>query len=157
MSRSKKHHVKLNAAQYDFLKRLISVGEHSARVLRRARILLLAHEEREDLDIAAVLHSSRATVENIRRRFVHDGLDAALYEKPRPGGEPKLDAKQEAVLITLACSDPPEGRTVWTMQLLAERLVELQVVESISDETVRRRLKKTHSNPGSASRGASAR
>lgn len=82
-------------------------------MLTRARIVLLAHDGLEDLAIVAALHSSRATVENIRRRFVHEGQGAALHEKPRPGGEPELDAKQEAVLIALACSDPAQGRTAW--------------------------------------------
>jgi transposase len=87
-------------------------------------------------------------VERIRQRFVEDGLEAALSERPRPGGQRKLAGTQEAFLIALACSTPPEGRTCWTMQLLADRLVELQVVEAISDETVRRTLKKTSSSRG---------
>ena len=87
-------------------------------------------------------------MERIRKRFVEDGLEAALSEQPRPGGQRKLDGQQEAFLIALACSTPPEGRACWTMQLLADRLVELQVVEAISDETVRRTLKKTSSSRG---------
>jgi transposase len=82
-------------------------------------------------------------VERIRKRFVEEGLEAALTERPRPGGQRKLDGKQEAFLIALACSTPPEGRICWTMQLLANRLVALRIVDAISDETVRRTLKKT--------------
>ena len=87
-------------------------------------------------------------MERIRQRFVEDGLEAALSERPRPGGQRKLAGKQEAFLSALACSTPPEGRTCWPMQLLADRLVALQVVEAISDETVRRTLKKTSSSRG---------
>jgi hypothetical protein len=85
-----------------------------------------------------------ATVERTRRRFVEGGeVERALGDKPRPGGRPKLDGKQEAHLVALACSAPAEGRARWTMQLLADRLVELALVDAISDETVRRALKKT--------------
>jgi transposase len=94
-----------------------------------------------------------ATVERVRKRFVEEGLEAALNERPRPGGQRKLDGKQEAFLIALACSTPPEGRRSWTMQLLADKLVELRVIDAISDETVRRTLKKTSLNRGRKSPG----
>jgi transposase len=106
-----------------------------------------------DAAIAAALHVGIATVERIRRRFVEAGLEAALQERLRPGGQCKLDGKQEAFLIALACSTPPEGRTCWTMQLLAGKLVELRVVDAISDETVRRTLKETSSSRGRGPRG----
>lgn len=83
-----------------------------------------------------------ATVERTRRRFVEGRATRALHEKPRPGGRPKLDPKQEAFLVALACSEAPSGRGYWIMQLLADRLVALRVVETISDETVRWALKK---------------
>jgi hypothetical protein len=89
-----------------------------------------------------------ATVERVRKRFVEEGLEAALRERPRPGGQRKLDGKQEAFLIALACSTPPEGRTAWTMELLAHTLVELRVIDAISDETVRRTRKQTRSSRG---------
>ncbi len=100
--------------------------------------------------IAEALEVSAATVERVRRRFVEQGLDAALDRKrrERPARQPKLDGRAEARLIALACSAPPEGRAVWTMQLLADKLVELEVVDSISDETVRVALKKTRSSRG---------
>ena len=123
-------------------------GKVSARRLSRAHMLLQADTGLSDDAIAQALHIGTATVERIRKRFVEDGLEAALSERPRPGGQRKLAGTQEAFLIALACSTPPEGRTCWTMQLLADRLVELQVVEAISDETVRRTLKKTSSSRG---------
>lgn len=139
------------------LQTLLRKGKASARRLTRARILLLAAEDRPDDEVAAVLHSSRSTVERTRRRFVEEGLEAALNERPRPGAAPKLDERGQATLIALACSDPPEGRTCWTMQLLANELVVRRVVGSISDEAVRRTLKKTASSPGCRSTGASQR
>jgi transposase len=108
----------------------------------RARILLLGDEGSTDEAIAAALHVHRATVERTRRRLVEGGVDRAPSERPRPGGRAKLDGKQEMVLVALACSHAPEGRSRWTLRLLADRLVELEVVDAISDETVRRTLKK---------------
>jgi transposase len=107
--------------------------------------------------VAEVLHSSRSTVERTRRRFVEGGLDAALDERPRPGAVPKLDERGQATLIALACSTPPAGRTCWTMQLLANELVVRRVVGAISDEAVRRTLKKTDSSRGFRTIGASRR
>lgn len=120
---------------------LLGKGVAPVRKLTRARILLLADEGKTDEGIAAALHVHRVTVERTRRRFVEGGMEHALNEQPRLGGRPKLDGKQEAMLVALACSQAPESR--WTLQLLADRLVELDVVDTISDETVRRTLKKT--------------
>ena len=156
MPRPKQHSVSLNDEEHTQLKALIRKGEGNARVLTRARILLLAHDNYFDKDTAKVLRVSVSTVLSIRKRFVSEGLEAALYDKPRPGAAPKLDGKQEALLIALACSQPDE-REIWTMQLLADKLVELKVVDEISDETVRRTLKKTSLNRGKSSSGASAR
>jgi transposase len=122
---------------------LLTRGVAPARRLTRARILLLADEGGTDQGIAAALHVHAATVERTRRRFVEGGVERALSDQPRPGGRPKLDGKQEAHLIALACSRAPEGRAQWTMQLLADRLVALGVVDAISDETVRRTLEET--------------
>lgn len=113
-------------------------GTASAQVIRRAHTLLLASEGAPDHEVAAALHVNRTTVQRTRRRYSTQGLDAALYDRPRPGAEPKLDARGEAFLIALACSDPPEDRERWTMQMLADRLVAAGVVDEISDETVRR-------------------
>ncbi len=125
------------------LQQLISAGTWSARMVNRAHILLLAHDGATDAQIAAALHVGRATVERTRRRYVLDGLEGAMNERPRPGARCKLDGTQTATLVALACSTPPAERTTWTMQLLADKLVALKVVDTISDETVRRTLKKT--------------
>jgi transposase len=126
------------------LKSLIKRGKTSARKLNRAHVLLLANEGKTDKQIAEALRVGTSTVERLRKRFVEEGgLEGALNERPRPGGQRKLTGKQEAYLLALASSDPPaEGKKRWTMQLLADRLVELEVVDSISDETVRRTLKR---------------
>jgi transposase len=147
--------VELTDEQRRELRALVRKGRTSARRITRARILLLADEDRTDDDVVAALHTSRSTVERIRRRFVEHGLEAALSERPRPGATPKLDERGQATLIALACSTPPEGRTSWTMQLLADELVIRRVVPSISDEAVRRTLKKTDSSRGFRSIGAS--
>ena len=121
----------------------IRSGKHSARKLNRARILLLADEGKADGEIAEALHTGTASVQRTRQRFVEGNLEGALNERPRPGGQKKLDEKGEAILETLAHSQPPEGRKRWTLQLVADRLVELKVVDSISYETVRQELKKS--------------
>ncbi len=152
---NKRYIVDLTAEERAELLALLNRGIAPARKLTRARILLLADDGNTDEEIAAALHVHRVTVERTRRRFVEGGVARALSELPRPGGRPKLDGKQEAMLVALACSQAPEGRSRWTLQLLADRLVELQIVEAISDETVRRTLKKTRSSPGARSSGAS--
>lgn len=152
----KKYVVKLTPQERDGLDGLTRKGTAKARRLKRALVLLAAADGDKDEEIAAKARVHRTTVEQIRKRFVEEGLEAALSEKPRPGKTPLLDGHQEAHLIALACSTPPEGRAQWTMQLLADRIVELKVVPSISDETVRRVLvKKGKSNPGSTVNGAS--
>ena len=140
---NKRYIVDLTADERAGLLALLHKGVAPARRLTRARILLLADEGGTDQEVAAALHVHPATAERARRRFVEGGVERALSDKPRPGGRPKLDGKQEAHLVAPACSAPPEGRARWTMQLLADRLVELALVDAISDETVRRTLKKT--------------
>jgi len=157
MPRSKKYVVRLTEEQRRYLLEKVRKGEGKARELTRARILLLASEDKLDKFVAEALQVSEQTVRNIRKRFCEEGLEAALKDRPRPGAKPKLDAKGEAFLVALACSEPPEGRERWTMRLLADRLVELGVVDSISDETVRRILKKTRSSRGKRSNGVSRR
>lgn len=151
---AKRYLVTLTEDERAHLLALTKKGMRSARKLTRAHILLQADAGGIDAAIAAALHVGIATVERIRKRFVEEGLEAALQERPRPGGQRKLDGKQEALLIAVACSTPPEGRTRWTMQLLAGKLVELRVVDSISDETVRRMLKKMSSSRGRRQSGA---
>ncbi len=140
---AKKYIVDLSEAERTELRDLVKKGTAKARRLRRAHILLRADEDATDAAIAEALHVSIRTVERTRQKFVERNLALALSERPRPGAKRKLDAKGEAHLIALACSTPPEGQAVWTMWLLADELVGLGVVESISDETVRRTLKKT--------------
>lgn len=140
--------VDLSAHERARLPELTRRGTTRARRLRRAQILLAADDGATDATIATTLHVGHATVGRIRQRFVAGGLDWALDERPRPGARAKLDGKAGAYLVALACSDPPDGRTRWTMQLLADRLVQLEQVAAISDETVRRALKKTTSSRG---------
>src|SRR5215216_6357920 len=144
--RTKQFRVELSAAERAELQLLISRGSAPARTIRRAHVLLAAADDLFDAEVATALHTSEATVLRVRRRFgdapIGERLARALYDRPRPGAAPKLDAKGEAQLIALACSTPPAGRTVWTMQLLADRLVELHVIDAISDESVRRTLGK---------------
>lgn len=121
---------------------LTKKGSAPARKIARAHILLQAADGRTDQDVADALNVGRATVERTRKRFVEGNLEQALSELPRPGAKRKLDGKQEALLLATACSTPPEPRARWTMQLLADKLVELKVVDTISDETIRRTLKR---------------
>jgi transposase len=139
----KKYIVDLSEAERTELRDLIKKGTAKARKLTRVHILLRADEDATDAAIAEALHVSIRTVERTRMKFVEGNLAAALRERPRPGAKRKLDAKGEAHLVALACSTPPEGQAIWTMWLLADELVELGLVDSISDETVRRTLKKT--------------
>lgn len=145
---AKRYVVNLEVEEREQLRDLTRKGKAAARTVRRAQTLLLADEGRTDAEIAAALHSGVATVARTRQRCVEDGLAAALAERPRPGAAPKLSPKQQAFTVALACTTPPEGRLRWTMQLLADRLVELEVVPDISDEAIRRLLKKTISSPG---------
>jgi transposase len=154
---AKKYVVDLTEEERASLQQLLQAGSNRARRLTRARILLLADDDATDEEIVSALKVGRSTVERTRRRFVEGGVERALHDRPRPGKPRKLNGKQEAMLVALACSDPPEGRQRWTMQLLAGRLVELKVVDAISDETVRLTLKKTPSNRGRRSSGASRR
>ena len=157
----KKYKVTLTAEECRQLSALVASGKAAAKKLAHARILLKADAAPggpawTDDRIAEALDVSTDTVSRVRQRFVEQGLEAALVRKKqdRPSRERKLDGRAEAHLIALACSAPPDGRKEWTMQLLADRLVALDVVGRISDETVRRTLKKTTSSPDSARNGA---
>src|SRR5215831_9416149 len=129
----KKYLVDLTDDERQQLEHLLRSGKHPTRKLTRARILLKAADGFSDREIAVALDIGRSTVERTRRRFVEGSLHA-LKERPRPGKKPKLDARAEARLIAEACSTAPAGRKHWTMQLLADRLVELNLVETIPDE-----------------------
>ena len=151
----KKYVIKLIPEERSALTALTSRGKASVRRVKRALVLLAADDGDRDEEIAGAVRVGVRSVERIRQRFVEEGLDAALSERPRPGKARLLNGRQEVYLIALTGSTPPAGRAQWSMQLLADRLVELKVVESISDETVRRALKRGISNPGNARSGAS--
>lgn len=132
-------------------------GPLTRRERNRVHILLRADAGETDAEIADDLGVSVGTVANVRRRFAAGGLDPALTEKPRPGAAPLLDGKAEAVVLALACSPAPDGRTTWTARLLANKLVELEVVASVSEDTILRVLKKVPSSRGRRRGGASRR
>ena len=150
----KRYRVELTEGERGELKGLISHGRAAAYKQTHARILLLSDESQGedpmmDREIARALQVGTATVERVRRRCVEEGVEAALSRRQQVKRRPKkLDGSGEAHLIALACSAPPEGRVNWTLQLLADGLVEREVVESISADTVGRTLKKTNSSPG---------
>ena len=148
-----KYIVELTADERVHLRQLIRRGHLSARKIARARILLKADQGRRDEQIAQAVEVGLSTVGRVRQRFVEEGFESALTERSRPGQRPKLNGKQQAHLIAVACSSAPEGRARWTLSLLADKVVELGFVDSICRETVRQVLKKTTSSPGSASNG----
>lgn len=150
----KRYIVKLTDEERQELLELTRKGTIKARKMKRALVLLKADEGLTDPEIMAAVNVSRPCVERLRKRFVTEGLEKALNERPRPGQKSKLEGREEATLIALACSQAPAGRSRWSLRLLAAKMVELGVVESISHETVRLTLKKTNSSPGKRRCGA---
>ena len=150
-----KYLVDLTEEEQGYLLDVIHKGKTTARRVARAHVLLRAAAGATDEEIAPTLHLGLSTVHRTRQRFVDEGLTAALREYPRSGSPPALTGKQAAFLIALACSTPPAGRQRWTLQLSADRFIELRQVETISADTVGRVLKQTTSNPGSVKNGAS--
>lgn len=140
----KKYIINLTDEEHQALVDMTGKGEIKARKMKRAMILLKGDEGMTDPQIMAAINVSRPTVERIRKRFVTGGLEKALNEDPRPGQKRKLDGRGEAQLIAIACSQAPAGHDHWALRLLADKLVELGVVESISHEAVRQMLKKTN-------------
>ena len=146
--------VELTSEERNQLKQLLSKGRLAAYKQLHGRILLLADqgpyggEKMSDTAIARALDCGQATVERIRKRLVMEGFEAALGRKHRTNYEYKLDGKDEAHLIALACSKPPKGHNRWTLRLLADKMVELEYVDSLSYQTVRRTLKKTNLSLG---------
>ena len=145
-------HIYLEENERTELEQLIKSGVHSARVIARARaLLLLDRSEGESRAIQQVIDGamvSQGTIYNLKKRYFSEGLNRALYEKPRPGAKPKIDGEVEAHLVALACSDPPEGYDRWSLRLLADRLVSLEIVDSISHVAVGEALKKMNLSPG---------
>ena len=151
---NKKYIVDLTDEERTELLALTNTGTVRARKMKRAQVLLRADAGLTDTAIMAALGVSRPTVERVRQRFVAGNLSRALNDNPRPGQKRKLTGRQEARLIAEACTTPPAGRARWTLRLLAGRMVELKLVDSLSHESVRRVLKKTTSSPGKSGRGA---
>jgi transposase len=151
----KKYLVKLSRDERAELESLIRGGKTSVRRVKRALILLAADDGDKDEVIAEKVRVSAGTVARLRQRFAEEGLQSALSVRSRPGKARMLDGRQEAYVIALACSEAPEGHARWTLRLLANRLVELEIVEGISHHTVGRLLKRGSSNLGGTSSGAS--
>jgi transposase len=145
-------HITLTEEERTELLQLIKSGKHSARVLGRARVLLLLDRSQGQKmklnEVADAMLTSIGTVSNVKRRYLKGGLEQGLHDRPRPGAKPKIDGEVEAHLIALVCSDPPEGQVRWTLRLLADKLVELELVESISHVAVGNALKKTNLSLG---------
>lgn len=152
-----KYRIVLTGSEREELKGLLAKGRHASRKLTRARILLLSDEGQTAEEVAAALLVGTRTVERVRQRCAQDGVGPALVDRPRPGAKLKLDERQQARLIAEACSTPGEAHARWTLKLLADRVVELGLADSISPETVRAYLKKTNSSPGRSTPGASPR
>ncbi len=142
-----RYHVKLSRGERAELGLLLQGGAQAVRKLKRAQILLAADAGMSDDDIATSVGVGGSTVYRTRRRFVEGNLAAALSEEPRPGAERKLTDKEEALLVATACSSPPAGRARWTLELLADEMVRLTAHDSLSRETVRRRLAENDLKP----------
>lgn len=157
MGKDAKYVVRLSVEERVALQHVLSVRRTARAKVLRARILLKADVDGPAWTNAALCEAfdvSDSTVYRLRQQFVMEGFDAALNRKPASGTKPrKLDGAAEAVLVATACSQAPEGRCRWTIKLLAAKLVELQIVDSIGEETVRLTLKKTNSSPGSRTSG----
>jgi transposase len=151
-----KYKVNLSQAERESLQGLIQNEAPRSRRVKHAKILLESDLGKSAAKVAAWVGVGDSTVERTRQRYAEGGVDAALNDKPRPGGIPKLDGKQQAFVIALACSDTPNGQERWSMQMLADKIVELGVVqEPVSHDTVRRILKKMTLSRGSKNNGVS--
>ena len=153
----RKYIVTLTDEEQHQLKKCISKGKNSARTIRRAHILLYAEEGLKNEEIVSRVKGGLATVSRTKQRYVEGGLNRALVENPRSGQPEKLNGKAKAHLVAIACSEPPDGRFAWTLRLLGDQIVELNLVDSISPNCVRRYLKKTNVSLGNTSNGALAR
>jgi transposase len=151
--RGQKYPVELSEPEVEQITEVVKRGEYTRRERQRAQMLLWSAEGKTDLEIAKLVAVNPLTVATTRERWVKE---KRLADAPKPGRHKKLDGKQEAFVVALACSAAPEGRESWTLQLLADKLVELQIIdEPVSYETVRATLKKTRLSPGKKSSGAS--
>lgn len=150
----KKHKVKLDSAAIEYLETYINKGTHSARSIKRARVLLLASTGKSDEEIAPIVgYKSSMAIYHIRCRYCKEGIERALHDKKRSGRPGILTGRDEAHFSAIACSEAPDGRERWTLRLLADKLVEQKIVDSISHMSVGNYLKKTKSNPGKNNNG----
>lgn len=140
----KKNLVTLKPKERKRLQQLIAKGSKKARTITRCRILLMADKRKTDTQIIEALGTARNTVRTVRYRYVHNGLESAINEQPRSGAPNKFTGRDKAKVTALACSKPPEGHTRWTLRLIADSMVELDIVDDISHQTVKRILKKTN-------------
>jgi putative transposase len=143
----KRQAVRLTTAERDILETFVAHGTKSARAINRARILLLLDEGRREKELTTILGVSRGTIYNVRQKYMkqeHAHILDVLHEAPRSGRPLKIDSRVEAHVTMLACSDPPEGYGRWTLHMIADKLVQLTVIDRISHESVRRTLKKTN-------------
>jgi transposase len=144
-----KYKVDLSKAEREALRNLIETTAPNDRRVKHAKILLESDRGKSIAKVADWVRVGHSMVERTRQRYVEGGVEAALNDKPRPGGQPKLDGKQQAFVVALACSDTPDGQEHWSMQMLADKIVELGVVEEpVSHDTIRRVLKKVTSSRG---------
>jgi transposase len=139
----KQYKIELSEEERSQLEKLTSQGTEKVRKVKRARVLLLADEGKKDQEIVERVEVSVGTVERIRKRYVQAGLEAAINEKPRSGRPIGISAQTRAKVTALACTKAPEGRSKWTLRLLADKVVELEYIDSISYQSVRNILKKT--------------
>lgn len=154
----KKYIITLSEEERQSLEQFTTTGKHAAYQINHARILLKADRNQTggswcDVEIEAALDVSLRTIERVRQRFVEEGLECALKQRPGAGRKRQMQGEQEAHLIALRCSEPPQGQARWTLRLLAGQMIELGYVETISYETVRQTLKKTSYNLGSRNVG----
>mgnify|MGYP001568074737 CR=1 FL=1 len=140
----KKNLIKLKLEDQKLLKQIIAKGNQKARVITRSRILLMANDGKTDTQIIEALDTARNTIRTVRYRYVHQGLESAINEQPRPGAPSKFTGRDKARITAIACSEPPKGRSRWTLRLIADSMVELDIVDDISHHTIQRTLKKTN-------------
>lgn len=144
----------LQAAQVTQLETFINSGKALAREIKHANVLLKLNQDWTQEQVAQAFNLSQRTVVRIKQRCEQEGVEAALHDKPRSGAPPKISGPDKAMIIATACTPAPVGHERWTLRLLADRLVEMELIEAISHETVRQVLKKTNSSPGKSSNGA---
>lgn len=135
------------------LREMCAKGVHSSRLLKRAEILLLGNDGYTVDEISDAVGRHPNTVRTTRKRYIDEGLEGAIFERPRPGKPQKIFTKEEALITTIACSEVPEGRSSWTLRMIADKFVQLGEVDKISPETVRKVLKKVNSNRGKKRNG----